>query len=113
MKAEMMLFRIRYETDDTKEREQFLESKAFGWTVVDRQEKLALKNDLELASPYSINVETDSFHKVRFVNSSGRLSITLTDQTRFIGREFPILWKKEKSFLKAAGRTSTRRSSQV
>ena len=49
VKAEMMLFRSRYETDDTKEREQFLESKSFGWSMVDRQEKLSLKSELEMA----------------------------------------------------------------
>lgn len=34
MKAETALFRVRYESDDTKERELFLQSRDFKWTEV-------------------------------------------------------------------------------
>lgn len=34
VKAEMALFRVRYETDDAKEREAFMRSRDFGWTEV-------------------------------------------------------------------------------
>jgi DNA primase large subunit len=34
LKAECLLFRIRYDTDDTKERAKFLSSRDFDWTEV-------------------------------------------------------------------------------
>ena len=34
MKAETTLFKLRYTSDDTQEREEFLRSRDFGWVVV-------------------------------------------------------------------------------
>ena len=34
IKAELALFKVRYETDDTQEREAFLQSRDFGWEMV-------------------------------------------------------------------------------
>ena len=34
VKAETTLFKLRYTSDDTQEREEFLKSRDFGWVVV-------------------------------------------------------------------------------
>jgi hypothetical protein len=43
VKAETILFRVRYESDDNKEREEFLDSRNFGWIAVCPQHHFACK----------------------------------------------------------------------
>ncbi|KAJ7285907.1 eukaryotic and archaeal DNA primase, large subunit-domain-containing protein [Mycena rebaudengoi] len=73
VKAETTLFRVRYETDDSKERELFLASRDFNWIAVDRDEKEKYKTEL-LASYQGSKVErerleafeADRYYKVRW-----------------------------------------------
>ncbi|KAJ6630728.1 eukaryotic and archaeal DNA primase, large subunit-domain-containing protein [Mycena sp. CBHHK59/15] len=73
VKAETTLFRVRYETDDSKEREVFLKSRDFNWVTVDRTEKEKYKQEL-LASYQGPKLErerveafeADSYYKVRW-----------------------------------------------
>ncbi|CCA73765.1 related to PRI2-DNA-directed DNA polymerase alpha, 58 KD subunit (DNA primase) [Serendipita indica DSM 11827] len=47
IKAEMALFKVRWETDDPKEREEFLKARAFGWGDVSDAEKAELEPHLK------------------------------------------------------------------
>ncbi|KAK7466967.1 DNA primase subunit pri2 [Stygiomarasmius scandens] len=60
IKAESTLFRIRYESDDSKERQQFLDSRDFNWTMVDKDEEERYKEDLSLIA------ENEKFFKVKW-----------------------------------------------
>ncbi|KAF9069919.1 DNA primase large subunit [Rhodocollybia butyracea] len=69
VKAEGTLFRIRYETDDSKERAAFLSSKDFNWISVDADEKEKYEAQLShfvsnKTDPNAFKNET--FYKVRW-----------------------------------------------
>ncbi|KDQ60698.1 hypothetical protein JAAARDRAFT_151308 [Jaapia argillacea MUCL 33604] len=63
VKAEITLFRVRYESDDTKEREEFLSSRDFDWIAVDKDEKEKFRRELLAASP---NLKAELFEKEKF-----------------------------------------------
>lgn len=69
MKAETALFRVRYESDDTKERELFLQSRDFKWTEVNSAEKLQYAkelNGLGIQQPEEKVPTTERLYKVRW-----------------------------------------------
>ncbi|KAG2755967.1 DNA primase, large subunit [Suillus brevipes Sb2] len=69
VKAETALFRVRYESDDTKERELFLQSRDFKWTEVNSAEKLQYAkelNGLGIQQPEEKVPTTERLYKVRW-----------------------------------------------
>ncbi|KAK7043599.1 DNA primase subunit pri2 [Paramarasmius palmivorus] len=75
IKAELTLFKIRFETDDFNERKQFLNSRGFGSTEVDTKEKDMHKANLKACYHYHTfrsEIERDAafdretFYKVRW-----------------------------------------------
>jgi len=61
-RLESMLFRLRYQTDDTRERKEFVNSLDFEWDVVGDNEKLELGEALVNATgPWRKNEERDWF----------------------------------------------------
>lgn len=65
VKAETMLFRLRFETDDAMERELFLRTLNFDWEPVSAEEKMQYREQLLAASPkLAANFESESFFKV-------------------------------------------------
>ncbi|KAG2147090.1 DNA primase, large subunit [Suillus cothurnatus] len=67
VKAETALFRVRYESDDTKERELFLQSRDFKWTEVSSEEKLQYASELKglgIQQPEEGIPTTDRLYKV-------------------------------------------------
>ncbi|PVG00189.1 DNA primase, large subunit [Serendipita vermifera] len=60
IKAEMALFRIRYDTDDPRERAEFLLSRDFGWSEVSSAEKAELEPQLRLYIPPSLSKDFPS-----------------------------------------------------
>ncbi|TDL27346.1 DNA primase, large subunit [Rickenella mellea] len=66
VKAEMTLFRIRYETDDSAEREDFLNTRDFGWIAVDATEKAELEKQLQASSSSVTDIKKETFYKVRW-----------------------------------------------
>ncbi|KAJ6496616.1 eukaryotic and archaeal DNA primase, large subunit-domain-containing protein [Mycena vitilis] len=65
VKAETTLFKVRYETDDSTERESFLSSRDFNWLAVDKAEKDACRQEL-VSYHRSDSFETDKYYKVRW-----------------------------------------------
>ncbi|KAI5122060.1 hypothetical protein M0805_006044 [Coniferiporia weirii] len=63
VKVETILFRIRYEYDDSTERKLFLDSRDFGWLTLSEEEgrNMALMNDLK-----SVNPGEASWYKVKW-----------------------------------------------
>ncbi|KZT11217.1 DNA primase large subunit [Laetiporus sulphureus 93-53] len=51
VKAETALFRMRYDSDDNEEREEFLSSRDFDWIPVSDEEKKQYQHELAAASP--------------------------------------------------------------
>ncbi|THU99320.1 DNA primase large subunit [Dendrothele bispora CBS 962.96] len=60
VKAESTLFRIRYENDDSMERQQFLDSRDFNWILVDKDEMSEYRKELSSVS------ENEKFFKVKW-----------------------------------------------
>ena len=68
VKAETTLFKIRFESDDLKERELFLETLKLDWKAVSEEEKERLRIHLQAANPRTKrNWQTERFYKVPFV----------------------------------------------
>ena len=51
VRIESALFKLRFQSDDVKERQAFVESLQFDWEVVSEEEKKALGTDLQNATP--------------------------------------------------------------
>ncbi|KAG1756504.1 eukaryotic and archaeal DNA primase, large subunit-domain-containing protein [Suillus paluster] len=67
VKAETALFRVRYENDDTRERELFLRSRDFQWTEVNSDEKQRYASELKaLGVSVEEGVPTEKLYKVRW-----------------------------------------------
>ncbi|KAF7332250.1 Rsec15 protein [Mycena kentingensis (nom. inval.)] len=66
VKAETMLFKIRYETDDSTDRESFLSSRDFNWIAVDATEKEKHRDDLLTYVTRAENFENERYYKVRW-----------------------------------------------
>ncbi|KAK0459647.1 eukaryotic and archaeal DNA primase, large subunit-domain-containing protein [Desarmillaria tabescens] len=73
VKAESTLFKIRYETDDSKERRNFLNSRDFRWIAVDDSEKAMYREQLKAAyqglkseSDRQSAFAADTFYKVKW-----------------------------------------------
>ncbi|EKM55552.1 uncharacterized protein PHACADRAFT_173695 [Phanerochaete carnosa HHB-10118-sp] len=71
VKAETTLFRIRYEEDDRQEREEFLQSRKFGWESVEPEEVKQYASQLKAAAStylppkeFEPNLEADKYYKV-------------------------------------------------
>ncbi|MCJ1260469.1 hypothetical protein MMC22_000330 [Lobaria immixta] len=52
-RVETALFRLRFQSDDARERQSFVESLNMNWEVVSEEEKRELGNDLLIATPIS------------------------------------------------------------
>ncbi|KAJ7709969.1 eukaryotic and archaeal DNA primase, large subunit-domain-containing protein [Mycena rosella] len=66
VKAETTLFKVRYESDDSTEREQFLSSRDFNWIAVDKTEKDKYRQDLSSYQGRADTFESDKYYKVRW-----------------------------------------------
>ncbi|KAJ7452489.1 eukaryotic and archaeal DNA primase, large subunit-domain-containing protein [Mycena galericulata] len=66
VKAEMTLFKIRYESDASAEREFFLSSRDFHWIAVDKSEKDKYKQELMSYQGRGDTFESDKYYKVRW-----------------------------------------------
>ncbi|KZS99043.1 DNA primase large subunit [Sistotremastrum niveocremeum HHB9708] len=66
VKAETTLFRIRYELDDTQERETFLSTRDFGWKAVDEEEREKYSKELRNASSTTKEVPGERYYKVHW-----------------------------------------------
>jgi len=66
IKAETALFRVRYESDDSKEREKFLNSRKFNWVLVDSEERTRYQQELLVAYSHLKleNPSEETFYKV-------------------------------------------------
>lgn len=66
VKAETMLFRLRFENDDAAEKERFLRALKLDWEQVAPEEKYAHRDALVAANPrLASSVDTETFYKVR------------------------------------------------
>ena len=67
-RIESTLFKIRFQNDDAKERQQFVESLQLDWEIVSEEEKKALGPDLQSATPglKRQDVEEGGWFKVDF-----------------------------------------------
>ncbi|KAL8279338.1 hypothetical protein RQP46_008375 [Phenoliferia psychrophenolica] len=72
VRAEKMLFRIRWEMNDPDERKEFLASLNFGWDVVSDEEKVNFKGQLAAASGFrdQSKVDSESYFKVHWTKVS-------------------------------------------
>ncbi|KAJ7273647.1 eukaryotic and archaeal DNA primase, large subunit-domain-containing protein [Mycena haematopus] len=66
IKAETTLFKIRYETDESTERESFLSSRDFNWIGVDKAEKDKFRQELISYHGRAETFEADKYYKVRW-----------------------------------------------
>ncbi|KAJ7940701.1 eukaryotic and archaeal DNA primase, large subunit-domain-containing protein [Mycena leptocephala] len=66
VKAETTLFKVRYETDDSTERELFLSSRDFNWIAVDKVEKDKYRQELLSYHGRADTFETEKYYKVRW-----------------------------------------------
>ncbi|KAJ7470699.1 eukaryotic and archaeal DNA primase, large subunit-domain-containing protein [Mycena latifolia] len=66
VKAETTLFKVRYESDDSTERELFLSSRDFNWIAVDKSEKDKYRQELSSYQSRADSFETDRYYKVRW-----------------------------------------------
>ncbi|KAI0690047.1 DNA primase large subunit [Cytidiella melzeri] len=68
VKAELALFKVRWDTDDRAEREEFLQSRDFGWDAVDDAELKQYAAELSMAAsvPPNSNVPPEKHYKVRW-----------------------------------------------
>ena len=68
VRVESALFKLRFQSDDVKERQAFVESLQLDWEVVSEEEKKALGTDLQNATPgmKRQDVEEGGWFKVDF-----------------------------------------------
>ncbi|KAJ7068482.1 eukaryotic and archaeal DNA primase, large subunit-domain-containing protein [Mycena amicta] len=66
VKAETTLFKIRYETDDSTERQNFLSSRDFNWIAVDDIEKQKNRDALLTYYTKPETFESERYYKVRW-----------------------------------------------
>ncbi|KAJ7046717.1 eukaryotic and archaeal DNA primase, large subunit-domain-containing protein [Mycena alexandri] len=66
VKAETTLFKVRYETDDSRERELFLNSRDFDWVPVDKVEKEKYRQELMSYGGRADTFDTEKYYKVRW-----------------------------------------------
>lgn len=64
VRAETMLFRFRFQRDDTRERRAFIESLNLDWEPVDDEEKQRLAEQLLAASPGLRRIDDETWYKV-------------------------------------------------
>ncbi|KAF8580894.1 DNA primase, large subunit [Ramaria rubella] len=108
IKAEMMLFRVRFETDDHFEREQFIQDLHFGWQPVEKEEKEKLKSELLAASPFLGDKFADEkFYKVpwtrvpdliekrRVLLKNGMAYVPAREQSSMVYQEFQTNLEKQ------------------
>ncbi|KAH9926225.1 DNA primase large subunit [Fomitopsis serialis] len=68
VKAETALFRVRFETDDSEERTEFLKTRKFGWEDVSSEEKKHFHEELKAASPWTTPevIASETYVKVKW-----------------------------------------------
>ena len=68
IRIESALFKLRFQSDDAKERQAFVESLQLDWEVVSEEEKKALSTDLQNSTPglKRQDVEEGGWFKVDF-----------------------------------------------
>jgi DNA primase large subunit len=68
-RAESMLFRIRFQADDARERSAFVESLSLDWETVGEEEKRELWEELRASGGgYPKRIEEESYFKVDWIN---------------------------------------------
>jgi len=94
-----MLFKIRLNTDDTRERQAFIDSLNFDWVAVTEDEKRQLHDKLAAASSQH-KVDAESYFKVDFERvlglvekrrvylQDGKAYLPSTEQSSFLIAEF-------------------------
>ncbi|KAF8522232.1 DNA primase large subunit [Hysterangium stoloniferum] len=103
VKAEMMLFRVRFETDDHSERESFIQSLNFGWMPVDEEEKKQLQAELVAASPATFlslrqvpwTRVPDLVEKRRVFLKNGMAYVPAREQSSMVYQEFQTNLEKQ------------------
>jgi DNA primase large subunit len=65
-RLESMLFRLRYRLDDTRERQEFVDSLDFAWEMVSEKERLELADELRASTGPVRKGEDDGFFKVEW-----------------------------------------------
>lgn len=106
VKAETMLFRLRFEDDDAAEKERFLRALKLDWEQVAPEEKYAHRDALVAANPrLASSVDTETFYKVRARASACWISrcmlVELTHSViyahhgRCTGHEYWTSWRRD------------------
>lgn len=65
-RVETALFKLRFQSDDTNERQSFVKSLQFDWDTVSEEEKRTLGAELVAATPGIRRTEEESWFKVDF-----------------------------------------------
>lgn len=112
VRTETVLFRLRFETDDSTEREHFLRTLDLNWQPVSNQEKAAHKDDLLAATP-SLSArdwDSEAFFKVpwtkvpdlvekrRVFLKAGTAWVPMREQSSLVLAEFSNRLNKELEF---------------
>lgn len=99
-RAETLLFKLRYQTDDGKERRAFVDSLKFDWDIVSDEEKQVLGERLLAATPGLKRLEEESWFKVNWTRvpelvehrtiflSKGMAYVPMREQTSMVMTEF-------------------------
>lgn len=110
VRAETALFKLRFEQDDSRERQAFLESLDLGWRVLSYDEKTMLRNELKAASPSVSDFEKETFfvvdwirvvdliakrrvfvkHGKAYVPQSEQISLVLTEFSRRLEKKLEL-----------------------
>ncbi|KAH0837282.1 hypothetical protein AYO21_09989 [Fonsecaea monophora] len=99
-RVETMLFRLRFQSDDTRERQAFVESLNMDWEVVQEEEKRALGEQLLSATPGLRRLEGENWFKVDWTRvpelvehrtvlvRKGKAYVPMREQTSMVLTEF-------------------------
>ncbi|KAL2434949.1 putative DNA primase large subunit [Exophiala dermatitidis] len=99
-RAETMLFKLRFQADDSRERRAFIESLNLSWEVVSEEEKRELGEQLLAATPGLRRLEEESWFKVDWTRvpelvehrtvlvRKGKAYVPMREQTSMVLTEF-------------------------
>lgn len=95
-----MLFKLRFQQDDGREKRAFVESLSFDWELVSDEEKHALGEQLLAATPGVRRLEEENWFKVQWTRvpelvehrslllHKGKAYVPLREQTSMVLTEF-------------------------
>nr|ASF90196.1 hypothetical protein SPAR05346 [Bartheletia paradoxa] len=86
VKAETMLFRLRFESDDGKEKQEFLDSLSFDWMPVSAEEKALYADELMAASGFSSTSTSKQALAVQTFKSEAFFKVPWTKVTDLVQR---------------------------